>query len=342
MVQALRVGAAAAIALVLVEWWHLPHANLAVWTTHIVMSSFTHTAFQKGLERVGGRGAGILLGILIVNLFGELTPLALLLEIAAMLGLFYAHFCGRLAYTYMNAGLYLNAVVMMNTSDVHAAFVEGGWMFLALVIGVSVAYLVTWLTFAEADFTIDPGEGRLFPLRAEPMGRSAQMVVTMLLAQYLFFAIDLPPESNTFGLFLLSVIPDLQSMIANRRVFVGGILAATFAAVPTFLILNRLPHFPLFVAIIAGALFVASWIAQSSRPWKGAGTEFGTIFPLLVIAPFDRILSPAATLYNIIALYVFAGVAFVVGYLWVDLGWVTPGRDRPAPAPAPSPAGDQK
>src|SRR5262249_15473434 len=78
--QALRVAAAASIALVVAEWWHLPHANLAVWTTHMIMSSHRHTTFQKGFERIVGRGAGILVGTLIVSLFGEQKLLALGLE----------------------------------------------------------------------------------------------------------------------------------------------------------------------------------------------------------------------------------------------------------------------
>jgi uncharacterized membrane protein YgaE (UPF0421/DUF939 family) len=75
-VQAIRV-AAAAITLIVAEWWHLPHTNLAVWTTHMVMSSHPHTTFQKGVERVAGRGAGILLGTLLVSLLGEQKLLAL-------------------------------------------------------------------------------------------------------------------------------------------------------------------------------------------------------------------------------------------------------------------------
>ncbi len=338
VVQALRVTVAASIALVVAEYAHLPHANLAVWTTHMVMSSFTHTAFQKGVERIVGRGVGILLGILIVNLVGELTPLALLLEIAAMLGFFYAHFCGRLAYTYMNAGLYLNAVVMMNTHGISAAWVNGGWMFLALVIGVSIAYIVMWATGGESNFSIDPGPGHLFPLQEAALSRSAQMVATMLGAQYLFFALDMPPISNTLGLFLLAVIPNLQSALANHRVFTGSILLATGAAVVTYLVLNRLPHFPLFLAIIALAFFFASWIGQASGPIKAMGTEFGTVYPLLVIAPYEQIQSPASTFYNIVALYVFTGVAIVMGYVWLALG-LAPEPGHPSAQSPPRPAG---
>src|SRR4029077_1132082 len=130
--QALRVAAAAVIALVVAEWWHLPHANLAVWTTHMVMSSHPHPTFQKGFGRIVGRGAGILLGTLIVSLFGEQKLLALGLEVVGLLAFFYAHFCGRLAYTYQNAGLYLQAMLQLGDGDPSGAWVNGGWMFLAI------------------------------------------------------------------------------------------------------------------------------------------------------------------------------------------------------------------
>ena len=343
MVQALRVSVAAALTLILAEWWHLPHANLAVWTTHMVMSSYTHSAFQKGVERVVGRAVGIVLGILLVNLVGELTPLVLVLEIAAMIGFFYAYFCGRLAYTYMNAGLYVNAIVMLNTADPSAAYDNGGWMFLAIVIGVVMSYMVLWLTFGESDLSIDPGPGRLWPLRGDNLARAAQMTTTMLLSQYVFFALDMPADSNTFGLFMFSVIPDLQAMIANRRAFLGGFLLPVPTAILSLLLLNRLPHLPLLVALIALAEFLASYMAQGKSRIKSVGSIFGMIYPMLIISPYQNLLSPASTFYNILSLYVFVAIAFVVGALWVTLGLVPerPTAAGSAPPPLPLPSGQK-
>jgi uncharacterized membrane protein YccC len=106
-VQALRVALAAAIVLAMAEWWHLPNANLAVWTTHVVTSSHSHRTFQKGIERIVGRGAGILLGTLLLSFLGEHKLLLVALEVLSLVGFSYAHFCGCMAYTYQNAGLYL-------------------------------------------------------------------------------------------------------------------------------------------------------------------------------------------------------------------------------------------
>ena len=331
-IQALRVALAAAVALLVSESWHLPNANLAVWTTHMIMTSHSHTTFQKGLERILGRGAGILAGSLIVAFLGELTPLVLVLEVAGMLAFFYAHFCGRLAYTYLNGGIYLNAVIMLNVNrDPDAAYSVGGWLFLAIVLGVVIAYIVTWLTLGERDLSIDPGAGYpLWPLRGEALARAAQMVATTLGAQYVYFALDLPPDSNTLALFLLSVIPDLHSTLENGRFFRGGILLANFGAIAAVLLLNRLPHLPLFVLVVSGALFVASYVGQSKTGWSAVGAEFGQIFCLLVVIPAARVDSPASTLYNIASLYVFMLIALVNAHLWVGLGLVTPRRSRVA------------
>jgi hypothetical protein len=333
VVQALRVAAAAAIALLVSEWWHLPHTNLAVWTTHMVMSSHPHTTFQKGVERIVGRGAGILLGTLIVSFFGEQKLLALGLEVAGLLALFYAHFCGRLAYTYQNAGLYLQAMLQIGDGDPSGAWVNGGWLFLAIVVGVVVASLVSWITGAERDLSIVPGAGSLLPIRGEPLGRAAQMTVTMLLAQYVFFALDLPPDANTFSLYMMSVIPDLQKMQERTGHYVGGILAGVAYAIPALLLLNRVLHLPMFVALVALGEFLASYLAQSPGNLKFVGVEMGAIFPLVMILPCDKIETPSLTFYNIIALFTFTLLAVVIGWVWVAVGLVPARIGAAVPVP---------
>jgi uncharacterized membrane protein YccC len=321
-IQALRVAAAASIALLVSEWWHLPHTNLAVWTTHMVMSSHPHTTFQKGLERVVGRGTGVLLGTLIASFFGEEKALALGLEVAGLLVLFYAHFCGRLAYTYQNAGIYLQAMLQIGDTDPSVAWVNGGWMFLAIVVGVAVAYVVSWATYAERDLSIEPGAGTLLPIRAEPLWRAAQLTITMLLAQYVFFALDMPPDANTYALLMMAVIPDFQKMRERTGYYVGGILAGVAYAVPALLLLNRVLHLPMFVGLVALGEFLASYFSQSEGDIKFVGIEMGLIFPLMLVLPLDRVQSPYTTVYNILALFVFTLIAVVVGWAWVAVGLV--------------------
>src|SRR5258708_19408691 len=62
------------VCLVLAELFGLEHANLAVWTTYLVIAQYPFTRFQKGLERVVGRGLGILPGLVLTTWFHH-TPI---------------------------------------------------------------------------------------------------------------------------------------------------------------------------------------------------------------------------------------------------------------------------
>src|SRR5262245_26597946 len=73
--DALLTAGASAVCLVLAESFGLEHANLAVWTTYLVTAQYPFTRFQKGLERVVGRGLGILAGLVLTTWFHD-TPLA--------------------------------------------------------------------------------------------------------------------------------------------------------------------------------------------------------------------------------------------------------------------------
>src|SRR5260370_188767 len=87
----------------LAEVFGLEHANLAVWTTYLVTAQYAFTRFQKGRERVLGRGLGILAGLVLTTWFRE-TPLLTLTLIAVLLTtFFYLYFAGRLAYTFLQA-----------------------------------------------------------------------------------------------------------------------------------------------------------------------------------------------------------------------------------------------
>src|SRR6516164_8726628 len=108
--HALLTAGATVVCLVLAEWIGLKHANLAVWTTYMVLVQYTFTRFQKGLERVVGRGLGILAGLVLTTWFHDTPLLTLLLIVVLLTGFFYIYFAGRLAYTFLNAGLYVVAM----------------------------------------------------------------------------------------------------------------------------------------------------------------------------------------------------------------------------------------
>src|SRR3954451_18745528 len=77
--HALLTAGGTVVCLVLAEWFGLEHADLAVWTTYLVMDQYTFTSFQKGLERVVGRGLGILVGLVLTTWFHDTAVLTLVL-----------------------------------------------------------------------------------------------------------------------------------------------------------------------------------------------------------------------------------------------------------------------
>src|SRR6266446_2045653 len=104
--HALRTAAATALCLVVGEWCQVKHTNLAVWTTYMVMAQHPFTSFQKGVERVLGRGLGILAGLVVTTGLEGAPVLGLAVLAPLLVGCFYVYFADRLAYTFLNAGLY--------------------------------------------------------------------------------------------------------------------------------------------------------------------------------------------------------------------------------------------
>src|SRR5258708_2437906 len=104
--HALRTAAATALCLVVGEWCQVKHTNLAVWTTYMVMAQHPFSSFQKGVERVIGRGLGILAGLVISTCFEGAILLGQGALALVLIACFYIYFSDRLAYTFLNAGLY--------------------------------------------------------------------------------------------------------------------------------------------------------------------------------------------------------------------------------------------
>ncbi len=117
--HALRVARAASLCLVLADWFRLEHGSQAVLTAHIVMAQYPYTAYQKGVERIVGRGFGILCALVFLTLGANAPVLAFVLKLLALLAFFYVYFSGRLAYTFLNAGLYL--AIIMEVGDANPA-----------------------------------------------------------------------------------------------------------------------------------------------------------------------------------------------------------------------------
>jgi uncharacterized membrane protein YccC len=209
--HALLTASATVVCLALAVRFDLGHGNLAVWTTYLVMVQYPFTRFQKGLERVVGRGLGILAGLVLITWFNNAPLLALTLIAFLLIAFFYVYFAGRLAYTFLNAGLYVVATFHIAHAAPGSALREAKGLFAAVVLGVAVADVVTWLARAEHDLGIHVGTAPLWPLRGDWLSQSLMLTVTVLLTLFAARLLGLPPEKAAISVMLLTISPHVQA-----------------------------------------------------------------------------------------------------------------------------------
>jgi uncharacterized membrane protein YccC len=336
--HALLTAVATVVCLVLAEGFGLEHANLAVWTTYMVMAQYTFTRFQKGLERVVGRGLGILAGLVLTTWFHDTALLTLGLIMVLLTAFFYVYFAGRLAYTFLNAGLYLVAMFQIGHANPAAAVTAAEGLFVAVVLGVVVADVVTWVSGAERDLGIRFGDAPLWPLRGDWLSQSLMLAVTVLLTVLGAHAIDLPPEKAAISVLLLTVSPDLQALILKGELRIAGLLLATAWALGTFLVVGLLPHFPLLAALLFLGQFVADYLTRTAGKYAYAGLQMGLVLPMVVVAPRSDFgsITPAVQRLEGILLGVVASV--VVAGLWPRF----PLAAKAAPVPPPDFPGEME
>jgi uncharacterized membrane protein YccC len=334
----LLTAGATVVCLVLAGWFRLTHANLAVWTTYMVMVQYAFTRFQKGLERVVGRGLGILAGLVLTTWFHD-TPLLTLALIAILLtGFFYLYFAGRLAYTFLNAGLYVVAMFQIGHADPSLAVRAAEGLFAAIVLGVAVADVVSWLTGAERGLGIRFGETPLWPVRGDWLSQSLMLAVTVLLTLLGAHALGLPPEKAAISVLLLTVSPHLQALILKGELRVAGLVLAVLWGLSTFLVVSHLPHFPLLAGLLFFGTFVAAYLTRTTGKYAYAGLQMGLVLPMLVVAPPAEFgsLTPAVQRLEGVLLGLAASV--LVAGVWPRF----PLAEVPAPAPPPDLPGEME
>lgn len=339
---ALRVAGAAVVCLLLAEWWHLEYASLAVLTAHMVLAQYAFTAFQKGVERLAGRGLGIVLGLVIVTLFPNAPLVGVLVKALALLAFFYVHFSGRLAYTFLNAGLYLAMIVEVGRLEPGRAVAEGKELFLAVLIGVIVADAVVWLTGSERNLHIETSGQPLFPIGGDRLAHSAMLVAIVLLTQTFTRWLSLPTGASLISVMMLNIAPDLHALLRKGELrLAGAFLAAAWGGL-AFLLLGRLPHLGLLVALLFAGMFVAAYLTRTLGANSYAGLQMGLVLPLVLIVPpseFGTFTGFTQRLEGIVAAL---AASLLVGGVWASFGWgmaVEESEPRPGPtAPAAGPS----
>jgi uncharacterized membrane protein YccC len=314
--QALLTASAAVLCLLLAEWLGLEHANLAVWTAYLVMAQYAFTRFQKGLERVVGRGLGILAGLVLTTWFHDTAGLTVVLIAVLLTTSFYFYFAGRLAYTFLQAGLYLVATFQIGHANPASAVPAAEGLFAAIVLGVVVADVVTWLFGAEHDLGIRFAGSPLWPVRGNWLSQSLMLAVTVLLTLFGAHALDIPPEKAAISVMLLTVTPHVQAMILKGELRLAGAFLAVAWAVAIFLVVGLLPHLLLLAVLLFLGQFVAAYLTRTGGKYAYAGVQMGLVLPMLAVAPpaeFGRF-APAVERLEGIVLGLLAAV--VVAVLW--------------------------
>ena len=329
--QALLTAAATVVCLLLAEWFGLEYSNLAVWTTYLVMAQYTFTRFQKGLERVVGRGLGILAGLVLTTWFHDTALLTLVLIAVLLTSFFYLYFAGRLAYTFLQAGLYVVAMFQIGHADPASAVREAEELFAAVVLGVAAADAVTWLSGAERNLGIRFGEAPLWPVRGDWLSQSVMLAVTVLLTLLGAHALDLPPEKTAISVMLLTVSPQLQALILKGELRIAGLLLGTVWGLGIFLVVGLLPHLPLLAGLLFLGEFVAAYLTAAAGKYSYAGLQMGLVLPMVVVAPPAEFgnLTPAVQRLEGILLGLLASV--LVAGLWPRF----PLADKVARVPPP-------
>jgi uncharacterized membrane protein YccC len=318
---ALRVAIAGFITLMLVEWWHLPHGNQAVWTTNMVLAQFQFTAFQKGLERLFGRGLGILAGVLMLFAFANAPVLVHILKMLTILIFFYINLSGRFAYTFYNAGLYLAVIVGLGRHDPPHAAIQGWLLFIAIAVGVAVSYLVVWVSGSELSVQVQPGGQPLWPLRKKWLSQALMLVVTVEVVQLTTDWLELPESASIISVMVLTIAPDLQALLLKGECRILGALCGGGWALLSFAILSFLPHLALLALLLFLGMFIAAYVARAGGDYAYVGYQMGLVTPLLLVVPPNEFGAIAPAVQRLEGIAVALIWSIVVAVLW---GMFTP------------------
>jgi uncharacterized membrane protein YccC len=294
----------------------------------MVMAQYPFTRFQKGLERVIGRGVGILAGLVLTTWFNDTSLLALALIAVLLTTFFYFYFAGRLAYTFLNAGLYVVAVFHIGHADPAAAFPQAGGLFAAIVLGVAVADLVTWVAGAEHDLGIRFGTAPLWPLRADWLSHSLMLAFTVLLTLFGAHLVGLPPSKAAISVMVLTVSPHVQALVLKGELRIAGLFLAAIWSLAIFLLVGLLPYFPLLAGLLFLGQFVAAYLTRTIGKYSYAGLQMGLVLPLVVVAPRSEFGSVTPAVQRLEGILIGLVASILVASLWPRF----PVREEPAPA----------
>ncbi len=315
-VVALRSALAAGVCLVVSEVGGLEHANLAVVTAHMVLIKSGTTTFQRGFERLVGRGLGILAGLGVVGLARGSPIASLALEAIVLLVLFRDYFAGTLAYTSLNAALFAAVIIEIGHEQPAIVVGEAGQMLAAVAVGVVVVNLVIWLTGAERDATITVRGTPVVPGPAAALSRALLTATTVIATQLACRWLGLPGEKAIISVMMLLGAPDLQSLLHKGRLRLDGAILGAAAGFAASMLVAAAPHLAVATMLVMLGIFAAAYQARTSTADGYFGTQFGLVYALALVVPRRDLGDLVGAFQRVEGIVVALAASVIVGVLW--------------------------
>src|SRR5262249_10800757 len=158
------------------------------------------------------------------------------------------------------------------------------------------------------------------PLNSGRLNHSLMLVITVALTQLVTSYLHLPTGTTVTSLMLLTIAPDIQSMLRKGELRLLGAVLGTGWALGSLLLLVQLPHFLLLAALLFLGMFLATYWTRVSRTYSYAGLQMGLVLPLALVMPLRECSNIQAGLQRLEGIVTAVVMLVLVGGLWASLG----------------------
>lgn len=280
----LRIAVAATGCLLVSEWWHLEQTALSVYSVHLAMVSFPFSAFQKVVERIGGRLLGVFYGLVLVEFFLETPLLFLVLLVLGLLAFFYVNASGRVAYAALMGGLFLGVIALKGIIAPASASHYAAALVPQLLLAGFMSFLVNWVSGAERTMQLITAGEPWWPPRASWLNKSAMVTTAMAAAMGLAFKFDLPELPTLISATILGVSsPDPRTMGHKAVQRALGAVLGGGLALGAIILLVLLLSFVLLLVLVFAGMFLAAYLSKFSVTNSYTYLQMGMVLPMVLL-----------------------------------------------------------
>jgi uncharacterized membrane protein YccC len=313
----LRIAVASAICLVVTEWFHLQQAALSVYTAFLVMATFPVSSFQKGIERFLGRALGVGYGLLLIRFCLHRPALFLALMMVGQVASSYVSLSGRLGYAALMAAVFTGVMAAIGLTAPQTAFSYAQSVIPQLLLGEMTALVVNLITGAERALVIQVVGSPLWPLRREWLNTAAMLSVAQVGVLLVTVMLRLPATATMVSAMIIGIAPSSGQTMFNKAVqrSLGAVLGGGYACA-SIVILMRLPHFVLLLALVFLGIFLATYFTKASKDSSYAFLQMGLVMPMVLIESGGGLGSVTTAVQRLVGVAVGLFIAQLVAWLW--------------------------